>query len=229
MQKIHELLLDPSFQEIGFTRLLIALAAGSILGLEREFQRKAAGIRTIALICVSSALFTILSVEIGGAATGDRIASNILTGVGFIGAGVIFRGGFTIDGITTATVIWISAAIGMAIGVGEYRLAWAAVGISLLVLWGLTFVEKFIMKERERKYYAIKYREDSISTAELETMFTSNRLLVKALSTTKTRENQMVVLEGKYELTGPITRLTALNELLLKNEHILQFEVELTK
>ena len=229
MQKIHELLLDPSFQEISITRLFIALLAGSILGLEREFQRKAAGIRTIALICVSSALFTILSVEIGGSATGDRIASNILTGVGFIGAGVIFRGGFTIDGITTATVIWISAAIGMAIGVGEYKLAWFAVAISLLVLWGLTFVEKFIMKERERKYYAIKYREDSLLTAELEGMFTSNHLIVKALSTTKTRENQMVVLEGKYELTGPIARLTALNEQLLKNEHILQFEVELTK
>lgn len=229
MQKIHELLLDPSFQEISITRLFIALLAGSILGLEREYQRKAAGIRTIALICVSSALFTMLSVEIGGTTTGDRIASNILTGVGFIGAGVIFRGGFTIDGITTATVIWISAAIGMAIGVGEYNLAWAAVGISILVLWGLTFVEKFIMKERERKYYAIKYREDSLSTAELEAMFNSNHLLVKVLSTTKTRENQMVILEGKYELTGPITRLTALNELLLKNEHILQFEVELTK
>lgn len=222
-------LLDTSFQEISITRLLIALLAGSILGVEREFQRKAAGIRTIALICVSSALFTILSVEIGGVTTGDRIASNILTGVGFIGAGVIFRGGFTIDGITTATVIWISAAIGMAIGVGEYKLAWAAVGISLLVLWGLTFVEKFIMQERERKYYAIKYREDSLLTSELESMFAGNGLMVKALSTTKTRENQMVVLEGKYELTGPVTRLTALNEILLKNEHILQFEVELTK
>lgn len=229
MQKINELLLDPAFQEITITRLLIALAAGSILGLEREFQRKAAGIRTIALICVSSALFTILSVEIGGPSTGDRIASNILTGVGFIGAGVIFRGGFTIDGITTATVIWISSAIGMAIGVGEYKLAWAAVGISLLVLWGLTFVEKFIMKERERKYYAIKYREDSMQPSELEGMFASNGLIVKSLSTTKSREDQLVVLEGKYELTGPVKRLAALNEQLLKNEHILQFEVELTK
>ena len=226
---MQELLLDSSFQEISITKLLVALLAGSVLGLEREFQRKAAGIRTIALICVSSALFTILSIEIGGHASADRIASNILTGVGFIGAGVIFRGGFTIDGITTAAVIWISSAIGMAIGVGEYKLAWAAAGISLLVLWGLTFVEKFIMKERERKYYAIKYREDALLTSELEGMFTSSGLSVKPLSTTKTRENQIVVLEGKYELTGPVARLTALNEMLLKNEHILQFDVELTK
>lgn len=226
--QIQELILDPSFQEISITRLFIAMAAGCVLGLEREIQRKAAGIRTIALICVSSALFTILSVEIGGN-TGDRIASNILTGVGFIGAGVIFRGGFTIDGITTATVIWISAAVGMAVGAGEFKIAWSAVGISLLVLWGLTFVEKFIMKERERKYYAIRYREDALLTAELEKMFTANHLNVKQLSTTKTREDQLVILEGKYELTGPIARLTALNELLLKNEHIIQFEVELTK
>lgn len=229
MQEIQELLLNPSFQETSIIRLFVALLAGSVLGLEREFQRKAAGIRTIALICIGSALFTILSVEIGGQASADRIASNILTGIGFIGAGVIFRGGFTIDGITTATVIWVSAAIGMAIGIGEFMIAWAAVGISLLILWGLTFVEKFIMKERERKYYAIKYREDSLSTSELEMMFSSNGLSVKSLSTTKSRENQMVILEGKYEITGPIKRLAALNELLLKNEHILQFEVELTK
>lgn len=229
MQEIHELLLDPSFQEISVTRLFIALAAGAILGLEREFQRKAAGIRTIALICVSSALFTILSVEIGGATTGDRIASNILTGVGFIGAGVIFRGGFTIDGITTAAVIWISAAIGMAIGVGEYKMAWTAVGISLLVLWGLSFVEIYIMKERERKYYAIKYKERSLLPAELEEMFKTHRLKAKPISTTKTTDNGLVILEGKYELTGPTAQMAAVNDLLLKNEHIIQFEVELTK
>lgn len=227
--QIHELLQNPSFQELAIARLFIALAAGSLLGLEREIQRKAAGIRTIALICVSSALFTILSVEIGGATTGDRIASNILTGVGFIGAGVIFRGGFTIDGITTAAVIWISAAVGMAIGAGEFKIAWTAVFISLLVLWGLTFVEKFIMKERERKYYAIKYREDSLLTSDLEGMFKANHLIVKQISTTKTTENQQVILEGKYELTGPIARMASLNNLLLKNEFILQFEVELTK
>lgn len=227
--QIHELLRDPSFQEISITRLLIALLAGAILGLEREFQRKAAGIRTIALICVSSALFTILSVEIGGPTTGDRIASNILTGVGFIGAGVIFRGGFTIDGITTAAVIWISAAIGMAIGVGEFKMAWTAVGISLLVLWGLSFVEIYIMKERERKYYAIKYKEHSLLPAELEEIFKTHRLKIKQISTTKAMANGLVVLEGKYELTGPTAQMAAVNDLLLKNEHIIQFEVELTK
>ncbi len=137
---------------------------------------------------MSSALFSMLSIHFGGMQSGDRIASNILTGVGFIGAGVIFRGGFTIDGITTAAVIWISAAIGMAVGVGKYDLAAFTVFFTLFALWSFSYFERIIMKERDRKYYAIQYAETALSPESLESLFRSHHLKVLAISTTKSTE-----------------------------------------
>src|ERR1035437_2945149 len=101
-------------------QILAALVAGALLGLEREYHSKPAGFRTMILICVSSCLFSIVSVSIGSS---DRIASNIVTGIGFIGAGVVFKEGATVKGIPSAAIIWMSAAIGMCIGFQHYVLA----------------------------------------------------------------------------------------------------------
>ncbi|GEP98611.1 MgtC/SapB family protein [Chitinophaga cymbidii] len=217
--------------EITCSRVAMALLAGCLLGLEREWRRKAAGIRTIALICMSSTLFTILSIQIGGVMSSDRIASNILTGVGFIGAGVIFRGGFTVDGITTAATIWISAAIGMAIGIGDYRLAWFTEIVAISVLAGLSFVEDLIIHGREKKYYAIRYQQNAMSTEAVEQIFRDNQLRIKKISTTKTTETGSgeVVLEGKYELTGRLRNMVQMNEALIANEHVIHFDVEMAK
>ncbi|RPE08216.1 MgtC/SapB family protein [Chitinophaga lutea] len=213
------------FDEIMLSRLLAAMAAGCLLGFEREMRRKAAGIRTIAIICVSSTLFTIVGSHMPGT-TGDRVASNILTGVGFIGAGVIFRGGFTVDGITTAATIWISAAIGMAIGIGAYGLAWGTVIITLLILWGLSFVEDIINRRRDRKYYAIRYQEANLTTETLERLFRDYQLTIKNISTTRCEAG---MLEGKYELTGTMEKMDEMNNRLLQDTAIVKFEVELTK
>lgn len=212
-------------------KLAVAMLAGFLLGLEREVKRKAAGVRTITLICMSSALFSMLSIHFGGMQSGDRIASNILTGVGFIGAGVIFRGGFTIDGITTAAVIWISSAIGMAIGVGKYDLAAFAVFFTLCTLWAFGSFEKIIMQKRERKYYAIQYGESALSPEALDNLFRTHRLKALGLSTTKSTEEGTgrIIYEGKYELTGTAARLKAVNDALLANTDVIKFEVELAK
>lgn len=212
-------------------KLAVAMLAGFLLGLEREVQRKAAGVRTITLICMSSALFSILSIHFGGLQSGDRIASNILTGVGFIGAGVIFRGGFTIDGITTAAVIWISSAIGMAIGVGKYDLAAFAVFFTLFTLWGFSYAERIISRQRERRYYAIQYAENTLSPEAIVELFGSYRLRTLAISTTKSTEKEtgLIVYEGKYELTGSMAHLTAMNDALLAHRDVIRFEVELAK
>lgn len=217
--------------EITCSRVAMALLAGCLLGLEREWRRKAAGIRTIALICMSSTLFTILSIQIGGVMSSDRIASNILTGVGFIGAGVIFRGGFTVDGITTAATIWISAAIGMAIGIGDYRLAWFTEIVAISVLAGLSFVEDLIIRGQEKKYYAIRYQQNALSTEAVEQIFRDNQLRIKKISTTKTTETGSgeVILEGKYELTGRLRNMVQMNEALIANEHVIHFDVEMAK
>ncbi len=116
-------------------RLLLAAGLGAAIGLERELHSKPAGLRTNILIAVGAALFTILSTEIGrtGGAS-DRIAAQIVTGVGFLGAGAIIQSGRSILGMTTAATIWVNAAVGMAAGAGLYAIASEATAITLIVL-----------------------------------------------------------------------------------------------
>jgi putative Mg2+ transporter-C (MgtC) family protein len=102
-------------------RLLLAAALGALMGLERELRGMPAGVRTIALVTMGAALFTEMSGLISGGE--DRIAAGIVTGIGFLGAGVIFREGYTVKGITTAATIWSAAAVGMAVGRELYLVA----------------------------------------------------------------------------------------------------------
>src|SRR3972149_7351245 len=112
-------------------RLALAALLGAFVGIEREIRGYPAGVRTIALVALGSALFTEISTITG---TEDRIAAGIVTGIGFLGAGVIFREGYTVRGITTAATIWSAAAIGMAIGRGLYLAAAGGAIFVFLVL-----------------------------------------------------------------------------------------------
>src|SRR5574339_1312479 len=100
-------------------KLGMAVLLGGLVGAEREFQDKAAGFRTIILITVGSLLFTLFSMSMDPGFTRTRIAANIVTGIGFLGAGAIVREHGRIGGLTTAATIWLSAALGMGIGAGE--------------------------------------------------------------------------------------------------------------
>src|SRR5215831_4021647 len=111
---------------------------------EREYRSKAAGFRTLTLICLGSAVFTILSLRLGAHTSPDRIASNIVTGIGFLGAGVIFRDSVGISGLTTATSIWATAALGMAAGAGELGLATIGLILALVVLALFERLQDFI-------------------------------------------------------------------------------------
>lgn len=125
-------------------RLLLAAGLGAAIGLEREFRRKPAGLRTNILIAVGSALFTMLSIVFAhSGGTADRIAAQIVTGVGFLGAGAILRSGETIHGMTTAATIWVNAAIGVGAGAGEYAMSSVATLITLVVLAALAPLEKY--------------------------------------------------------------------------------------
>jgi putative Mg2+ transporter-C (MgtC) family protein len=125
-------------------RLLLAAALGAAIGLEREYRHKPAGLRTNMLIAIGSALFTIVSQGIGeGAGTPDRIAAQVVTGVGFLGGGAILRSGITVKGMTTAATIWMNAAIGMAAGAGEAPAAIAATVLTLLILAVLPPIEGY--------------------------------------------------------------------------------------
>src|SRR5271168_40460 len=118
-----------SIHETDLIKIGLAVFCGGLLGMERQYKNKTAGFRTIILICMGSAIFTMVAQHAGQVAN-----INIVTGVGFIGAGVIFKDNIAVSGLTTAAVIWISAAIGMADGAGNYMLAFVSTLVTLMVL-----------------------------------------------------------------------------------------------
>ena len=127
-------------------RLLLAALLGALLGFERELRQKSAGLRTNTLIAIGSALFTLMSYELADAAGADpsRVAAQIVTGIGFLGAGAIMRTDGGVHGLTTAATIWVNAAVGVAAGGGEYHLAFIATGVTLGVLLLLHPIETMI-------------------------------------------------------------------------------------
>jgi putative Mg2+ transporter-C (MgtC) family protein len=127
-----------------FLRLALATVLGGAIGLEREYHRKPAGLRTNILIALGSALFSVMSLEIGTAAgSSDRIAAQVVTGIGFLGAGAILHSGKDVQGLTTASTIWVNAAIGMEAGLGSYTLSIAGAAVTVVVLALLPLVERF--------------------------------------------------------------------------------------
>ncbi len=126
-------------------KIFLALVLGGALGMERQYHDKPAGYATNCLICLGAMLFTVLS-EYMGLAGGDpgRIAAQIVTGVGFIGAGSILRDGNKISGLTTAAGVWLVAAIGMAVGYGEYILATVTTCAMLVVQLGVRKTLKLV-------------------------------------------------------------------------------------
>lgn len=125
-------------------KLLIAILAGGAIGLERELRHKPAGLRTNILICLGSALLMDLSTRIAGPSGGDpgRIAAQVVTGIGFLGAGTILHTRGTITGLTSAATIWVVAAIGLTAGAGFVFEALAATITVMVVLEGMGYVER---------------------------------------------------------------------------------------
>lgn len=120
-------------------RLALAGLLGALIGLEREVRGYPAGIRTLALVALGACLFTDISRLLGGE---DRVAAQIVTGIGFLGAGVIFREGYTVKGITTAATIWAAAAVGMAVGTELYITAILGAGVIFLILESRPFTRR---------------------------------------------------------------------------------------
>ena len=113
-----QVLFEHIFYNDDFIKILASTAVGALIGLEREYRSKSAGLRTFTLISVGCTIFTILSEKMGMKTSPDRIAANVVTGIGFLGAGVIFKMDDRVKGLTTATIIWVTASLGMAIGDG---------------------------------------------------------------------------------------------------------------
>lgn len=192
-------------------KLLLSLLAGILLGFEREYKFKAAGIRTIALISVGSTLFTILSYRIGSPENADRIASNVLTGIGFIGAGVIFKNDQSVNGLTTAATIWIAAAIGMALGSDRFILAFETLAIALSVLLLLQIVQEKLNGYHQIRVYKLSFQLDTISNTELEAIFRQFDIKYKKLKEFRSATEATSV----YQLSGHGIKMDLMNEHLM--------------
>ena len=171
-------------------KLLLAVVVGGLIGAEREI-RVGAGLRTLMVICVGATLFTIYS----GLFTPDqgdprRIAAAVVTGVGFLGAGMILRHEGGIYGLTTAATVWLVAALGMGIGMGEYFMVGIATILAMIVLVAIPFLQQISNVRRTLVYEAICPLDNSLYD-EITGIFKRNKLRVRNRSMAK-KDGQMI-------------------------------------
>lgn len=203
-------------------KALFAVAAGLILGLEREMKDKVAGLKTITIICLGATLFSIISYKVGGQGNNTAIAAYIVSGVGFIGAGAIFKDGFTISGLTTAGIIWLAAAVGTAIGFGEFYLAATFMVASLLIIFLTPLINAvFPSRKSTRQLVVLIDRNETEVVNELFRIFRENRIYVE--------EKKTVARENKLEITADISfqkeSLPWIKEYLSQNSSLLSYSV----
>jgi putative Mg2+ transporter-C (MgtC) family protein len=166
-------------------RLAAALFCGGLIGLERELKNKSAGIKTNMLICVGSALYTAVSImmatsadQIGGQGDPSRIAAQIVSGIGFLGGGAILQSKENVMGLTTAATIWLVAAIGVWIGIGQIEVAIVISMLIVLVLVSVTFFEnRFLGRKRLFKIVIhLREKSDEITRAVLEALLVNHEM-----------------------------------------------------
>ena len=201
-------------EQIGFVFLV-----GGLIGAERELFNKSAGFRTMILICLGSYLFTMFSISITGG-TDDRIASNIVTGIGFIGAGVIYKDDNRINGITTAATIWATAALGMGIASGHYQLVLIATSFVLASLLLLARLESHFDKLNQARVYRIvsSYNQELLS--QYEERFRVYKLRYKRMKQTKVGDN----ITGTWYVLGPEKAHKLFVDSILHDPTVKEFE-----
>lgn len=199
-------------------KICLSAIIGCAVGLEREIRRKPAGFRTLAIISVGATIFTICSYKLGYPGNEDRIAANIITGVGFLGAGVIYRNGFSVSGITTAATIWIAAALGMLIGIGEYGLTALSLVTSLIILSLMEYMQDYIDSRFQHRNYTITCR-GNYDYIMLAGQFSQHQLKVRNFK--ETRQNMQTNFE--FDLSGKEADLELFNQWLKQNEEVFSF------
>ncbi len=201
-------------------RFLLAALWGGIVGAERQYRSKSAGFRTMIMISMGACFFTMMSMLIGAPASHDRIASNIVTGIGFLGAGVIFRGENRINGITTAATIWAVAAVGMGIGAGFYFAASCASILIFLILAVLPSLENYIEHLNLARTYAISLPYSENLSVYYEKKMRSNKLQFRIIKHVKNDGELMLV----WETQGHAKNHAAFILKMLEDETINKFE-----
>lgn len=200
-------------------KFLLAILLCGIIGAEREYRSKSAGLKTMIMIGLGSALFTVLSIKLD-INSHDRIAANIVTGIGFLGAGVIFKEENRVKGLTTACVIWIVSAIGMAVGSGYFI---QAIGVTIVVLISLLvfpYIENIAERRYTKRTYRIvkKYQNKDLDHYEL--IFKQHKLK-------PTRGKHQLangIITGTWDAIGSPTKHHEFVETMLQDESIIEFD-----
>ncbi|WP_421941732.1 MgtC/SapB family protein [Pedobacter sp.] len=201
-------------------KFLLATLLCGLIGAEREYRSKSAGLKTMMMIGLGSTLFTILSIRIG-VTSHDRIASNIVTGIGFLGAGVIFKEENRVKGLTTACIIWIVAAIGMAVGSGYYEQAIGVTAVVLLALIVFPFLEEIGDRRFTKRVYRIVKKQHKHGDLEsYEEVFRENKLKPQR------GKHQLVneIITGNWVATGTPKNHKKFVERMLKDDDIIEFD-----
>jgi putative Mg2+ transporter-C (MgtC) family protein len=200
--------------------ILLALVVGAIIGGEREYRSKSAGLRTMILVSLGSCLFTILSMRIGGTTSPDRIAANIVTGIGFLGAGVIYKEDNRVGGITTATTIWMVAALGMALGSGHHQAAAVGTIAVLVVLMFLVPMQGIIDRFNRTRHYRIVCPYQHETLKKYERLFKQHKLKATRGKQSKVQERMI----GNWEVHGADKDHEKIIRHLLNDPDILEFD-----
>ncbi|MCA9354933.1 MgtC/SapB family protein [Candidatus Kaiserbacteria bacterium] len=205
-----------------FLPVLVAALAGGLIGIEREYRDKSAGFRTMILIAVGSALFTILSTTIAGP-KGEmtRIAAGVVSGVGFLGAGAILKDGITIKGLTTAASIWLVASLGMGAGAGEFALVGAVTLLILIVLWALPPFERWLDRLHEFIEIHITIKNSDEDEDEILDIFDECKIKVVQITRSRVVKGERIV-HIKAKMTPQ--KRTTLSEILVNEKVVLAFE-----
>ncbi|MBV8326510.1 MgtC/SapB family protein [Chryseobacterium sp.] len=156
--------------------ILFSIFVGGIIGIEREYQLKSAGLRTMILVTLGACIFTMLSINLGASGSPDRIAANIITGIGFVGAGVIFKEENRVSGLTTAVTIWICASLGMTIGAGYYQEAIIGSIAVFILLIMFKYVQDIIDRISTRYTYQISLPYQEGIAEKYENLFRAHHL-----------------------------------------------------
>ncbi len=207
-------------------RLLLAAVLGGLIGLERELKRRPAGLRTNMFICFGAALFTILSLRLAGLSGGNegtRIASQIIPGIGFIGAGSIIRERGGVTGLTTAATIFVVASIGMACGGGFYRLAVFASVLIFIALRALGWMEqRFGLKAVVMNYLVFSERPAASLVAEAHSIVDQSGKVLRNLRLSRTDGRQQLA----FSLEATREEHKQLMDTMHQSEALKNFEVK---
>jgi putative Mg2+ transporter-C (MgtC) family protein len=201
-------------------KLLVSVLVGALIGIEREFRDKAAGFRTLMFISLGTTVFTMLSAKYGG---GDpsRIAAGLVTGIGFIGTGVIIHTRGQVVGLTTAAIVWLTASLGMCIGLGLYELVAYAFTIAMSVLWLFPFLEFKISNKRETLDLAFVFKDKSKKMGEIKNRINSRKLKILNESFEKVRDEYTY----NVQIMGIKSEIVQLNKEMINDEEIIECKI----